>query len=149
MPGVRTLAPGLGLAVAVAVVAYGISHLEPRISALVAALLLGMVVSNVVAGRRATLTPGARFAARRILRVGIALLGLRISLELIGDVGWRGVVVAVAAVGFTLPFTVWLGRRLGEFWPSAPHTMSVSASFIRSTRQGPKGKLSSRPLAAT
>ena len=113
MPGVRTLAPGLGLAVAVAVVAYGISHLEPRISALVAALLLGMVVSNVVAGRRATLTPGARFAARRILRVGIALLGLRISLELIGDVGWRGVVVAVAAVGFTLPFTVWLGRRLG------------------------------------
>ena len=113
MPGARTLAPGLGLAAAVAVVAYGISHLEPRISALVAALLLGMVVSIVVAGRRATLTPGARFAARRILRVGIALLGLRISLELIGDVGWRGVVVAVAAVGFTLPFTVWLGRRLG------------------------------------
>lgn len=113
VPGARTLAPGLGLAAAVAVVAYGISHLEPRISALVAALLLGMVVSNVVAGRRATLTPGARFAARRILRVGIALLGLRISLELIGDVGWRGVVVAVAAVGFTLPFTVWLGRRLG------------------------------------
>ncbi len=59
------------------------------------------------------LAPGARFAARRVLRVGIALLGLRISLELIGDVGWRGILVAVAAVAFTLPFTVWLGRRLG------------------------------------
>jgi uncharacterized integral membrane protein (TIGR00698 family) len=111
-PAARTLAPGLALAAALAVVAYGISHVEPRASALVAALLLGMVVSNVTGGR-ALIAPGARFAARRILRVGIALLGLRISLHLIGDVGWRGVVVAVAAVGFTLPFTVWLGRRLG------------------------------------
>jgi uncharacterized integral membrane protein (TIGR00698 family) len=112
-PAARTLAPGLALAVALALVAYGISHVEPRISALVAALLLGMLVSNVISGRRAELTPGARFAARRVLRFGIALLGLRISLELIGNVGWRGVLVAVAAVGFTLPFTVWLGRRLG------------------------------------
>ena len=92
--------------------AYGISHVEPRVSALVAALLLGMVVSNVV-GNRAMLSPGARFAARKVLRVGIALLGLRISLDLIGDVGWRGVLVAVAAVGVTLPFSVWFGRRLG------------------------------------
>ena len=111
-PAARTLAPGLALAAALALVAYGISQLEPRASALVAALLLGMLVANV-AGHRAVLAPGARFAARRVLRVGIALLGLRISLELIGDVGWRGILVAVGAVAFTLPFTVWLGRRLG------------------------------------
>ena len=111
-PAFRTLAPGLALAAALALVAYGISQLEPRASALVAALLLGMLVANV-AGHRAVLAPGARFAARRVLRVGIALLGLRISLELIGDVGWRGILVAVGAVAFTLPFTVWLGRRLG------------------------------------
>jgi uncharacterized integral membrane protein (TIGR00698 family) len=108
----RAIAPGLALAVALALVAYGISHVEPRVSALVAALLLGMVVSNVVGGR-AMLAPGARFAARKVLRVGIALLGLRISLDLIGDVGWRGVLVAVVAVGVTLPFSVWFGRRLG------------------------------------
>jgi uncharacterized integral membrane protein (TIGR00698 family) len=111
-PAARTLGPGLALAAALALVAYGINQVEPRASALVAALLLGMLVSNV-AGNRAVLAPGARFAARRVLRVGIALLGLRISLELIGDVGWRGILVAVAAVAFTLPFTVWLGRRLG------------------------------------
>jgi uncharacterized integral membrane protein (TIGR00698 family) len=108
----RALPPGLALAAALAVVAYGINRAEPRASALVAALLLGMLVSNVVGGR-AALAPGARFAARRVLRVGIVLLGLRISLGLIGDVGWRGVAVAVAAVAFTLPVTVWLGRRLG------------------------------------
>ena len=108
----RAIAPGLALAVGIALVAYGISQVEPRASALVAALLLGMVVSNVVGGR-AMLAPGARFAARKVLRVGIALLGLRISLDLIGDVGWRGVLVAVAAVGVTLPFSVWFGRRLG------------------------------------
>ena len=108
----RAIAPGLALAAGLALVAYGISRVEPRASALVAALLLGMVVSNVVGGR-AILAPGARFAARKVLRVGIALLGLRISLDLIGDVGWRGVLVAVAAVGVTLPFSVWLGRRLG------------------------------------
>lgn len=111
-PDLRALAPGLALAAGLAVIAYGISHAEPRVSALVAALLLGMLVSNLLGGR-AAMAPGARFAARRVLRVGIALLGLRISLDLIGEVGWRGVVVAVAAVGFTLPATVWLGRRLG------------------------------------
>ena len=77
-----------------------------------AALLLAIVVANV-AGHRAVLAPGARFASRRILRLGIVLLGLRISLQLIVDVGWRGVLVAVVAVGFTLPFSVWFGRRLG------------------------------------
>jgi uncharacterized membrane protein YadS len=74
LPAARAIAPGLALAAGLAIVAYGISHVEPRVSALVAALLLGMLVSNV-AGGRATLTPGARFAARRVLRVGIALLG--------------------------------------------------------------------------
>ena len=108
----RALAPGLVLAAALALVAYGLNQIEPRISALVAALLLAIVVANV-AGRRAVLAPGARFASRRILRLGIVLLGLRISLQLIVDVGWRGVLVAVAAVGFTLPFSVWFGRRLG------------------------------------
>jgi uncharacterized integral membrane protein (TIGR00698 family) len=111
-PDLRALAPGLALAAGLAVIAYGISHAEPRVSALVAALLLGMLVSNLLGGR-AAMAPGARFAARRVLRVGIALLGLRISLDLIGEVGWRGVVVAVAAVGCTVPATVWLGRRLG------------------------------------
>ena len=104
--------PGLALAAALALVAYGLNRIEPRISALVAALLLGMVVANV-AGHRLLLAPGARFASRRILRLGIVLLGLRISLQLIVDVGWRGVLIAVAAVAFTLPFSVWFGRRLG------------------------------------
>ena len=111
-PVTRALGPGLALAAALALVAYGLSRIEPRISALVAALLLAMVVANV-AGHRAVLAPGARFASRRILRVGIVLLGLRISLDLVVDVGWRGVLVAVTAVAFTLPFTVWFGRRLG------------------------------------
>jgi uncharacterized integral membrane protein (TIGR00698 family) len=102
----------LALAAGLALVAYGLNRIEPRISALVAALVLAMVVANV-AGHRAVLAPGARFASRRILRVGIVLLGLRISLDLIVDVGWRGVLVAVTAVAFTLPFTVWLGRRMG------------------------------------
>ncbi len=108
----RALAPGLAVAAGLALVAYGINRIEPRVSALIAALLLAMVVANV-AGHRAVLAPGARFASRRILRVGIVLLGLRISLDLIVQVGWRGVLVAVAAVAFTLPFSVWFGRRLG------------------------------------
>ncbi len=109
---VRLLAPGLLLAVALAGVAAAVARIDARLSVLLAALLLGLLVTTVT-GRRLALAPGATFAAKRILRLGIALLGLRISFELVVEVGWQGLLIAVIAVTLTLPFCVWLGRRLG------------------------------------
>ena len=51
------------------------------------ALLIGMAL-NSVAGEGAA-KPGVDFVAQRILRLGVALLGARITFEHIGGLGWR------------------------------------------------------------
>jgi uncharacterized integral membrane protein (TIGR00698 family) len=56
---------------------------------------------------------GVTFAAKRLLRVGVVLLGLRLSLGDVLALGPRGVLVVGCTVVATFFGTQWLGRRLG------------------------------------
>jgi uncharacterized integral membrane protein (TIGR00698 family) len=109
---VRRLLPGLGLAAVLGVAAVlGAERLGP-LSPLVLAMALGVVVANSPA-MSATTQPGLKVAGKKVLRVGIVLLGFRLSL---GDVAGLGVPAIAAVVGVvTATFfgTQWLGRRLG------------------------------------
>ena len=82
------------------------------ISALMIAIVLGMLVRNTV-GVPAACAPGIRFALRRILRFAIVLLGFQLSGRQIMEVGGTGLVIVVATLGSAFAFTKWLGRRLG------------------------------------
>src|SRR5215213_10431071 len=73
----RLLAPGLVLVTAIVVVADRIPHLVSGTSALIWALALGAVIANTGL-LRPSLAPGIRVASRRVLRVGVALLGIRL-----------------------------------------------------------------------
>jgi uncharacterized integral membrane protein (TIGR00698 family) len=75
-------------------------------------LLLGILVRNV-GGCRPGWEVGLRFAARPVLRAGVALLGLQLAVSGLLDLGAGVVVTVLAAVGLTFPLTVWLGTRLG------------------------------------
>ena len=110
--GARRLLPGLGLALAVAVAAVALSRVVPGVSPLLVAIVLGAVVGNTV-GPRAGLAPGLAVASRRVLRVGVVLLGLQLSLREVLSLG-RGVLVLVVAVvtGGVLG-TLVAGRLLG------------------------------------
>ena len=103
--------PGLLLCLAAAAVAYGVQQMIPGLSALLVAILLGVVVSHA-ARLPQVLQPGIKVAAKRVLRIGIVLLGLQLALDDILDLGWAmlGVVVVIVAGG--LVGTVWLGRLL-------------------------------------
>jgi len=83
-----------------------------QISALMIAIVLGMLVRNTV-GVPAACAPGIRFSLRRILRLSIVLLGFQLSVRQIAEVGGKGLlIVAITLVG-AFAFTTWLGRRLG------------------------------------
>ncbi len=56
------------------------------ISALMIAIVLGMLVRNTV-GVPATCAPGIRFSLKRILRFSIMLLGFQLSVRQIMEVG--------------------------------------------------------------
>jgi uncharacterized membrane protein YadS len=101
----RTIGPGLAAAVGVAVAARLITSFLPSIVAEVSiALLLGIVVASLAGPRVRTLTPGLGFSAQRILRLGIVLLGARLSLAEIARIGLpaTGLIVITMAVSFAI-----------------------------------------------
>ena len=75
-------------------------------------MALGVALAPL-AGRRPAAAPGIEFAARPLLRAGVALLGLQISLHAVSGLGVRGVAVAVGVVVVTMLVTLVLGRLLG------------------------------------
>lgn len=81
-------------------------------SALLVAIILGVILTNVRPLPAAT-APGLAVASKRVLRIGIVLLGLQLSLGDILGLGWGviGVVVAVVIGGFVA--TEIVGRMLG------------------------------------
>jgi uncharacterized integral membrane protein (TIGR00698 family) len=75
------------------------------------ALLLGMALNGVSAD--STAKAGIDFAARRILRFGVALLGARITLDQLGGLGWINGALLVGGVIVTILFGVVAARAFG------------------------------------
>lgn len=111
MTKISKLLPGLAVAFVAVAIALVINSFVPILSALLVAILLGVVAGNV--GLPDATTPGLQFAAKPLLRAGIILLGLQLAVgEILGlGVGMIAVVIAVVAIGMVA--TYWIGLRLG------------------------------------
>jgi uncharacterized integral membrane protein (TIGR00698 family) len=97
--------PGLAAAIAVGLVARFVTGFLPSIVAEVTvAILLGAIVAAGAGERLAPLAPGLRFAAQRVLRLGIVLLGARLSLAEIARIGLpaTGLIVVTMALSFAV-----------------------------------------------
>lgn len=82
------------------------------ISPLVVAVLFGALAANVGLVR-APMRVGLRWSARHVLRAGIVLVGLRLSLREVAHLGPRALAAVVVVVVATFFGTQWLGKRLG------------------------------------
>ncbi|QIZ99323.1 putative sulfate exporter family transporter [Leifsonia sp. PS1209] len=105
--------PGVAAAALAALVAWGIHWLVPAVPLLTAAVVLGIVVGQLPFARPAVtgaLSPGLSVAAKRLMRIGVVLLGLKLSLGDIADLGWVTILSTVAIVLVTFVGTMWLGR---------------------------------------
>ncbi|MGB8861771.1 MAG: putative sulfate exporter family transporter [Ilumatobacteraceae bacterium] len=110
--GVRPVLPGLVLALAVAMVGYIVHQHIDVVSPHVVAVACGILGATF--GRiEDAFKPGLRFAAKKVLRAGIVLLGFRLSLGELGKLGPRALAAVVAVVVATFFGTQWLARRLG------------------------------------
>ena len=76
------------------------------------ALLLGMAF-NFSTQSNGPAVPGIEFASKKVLRFGIALLGLRIGFAEIADLGIGIVILVVVTVLFTIVVGMLLARVLG------------------------------------
>lgn len=106
------LLPGLLVCVAAAAIALVVAAVVPGLSALLVAIILGVAVCNLTPVPAAW-TPGTSFSAKALLRAGIVLLGLQVSLADVAGLGAGVLLVVLASVGITFAVTMWLGRLLG------------------------------------
>ena len=109
--------PGLGLVAVVAAVAFAVEAFVKTatpivLSPLVVAVVLGGLISNLglIPDRCRS---GLRFAARSLLRLGIVLLGLQLSLSQVRELGAPGLLLVAFVVAITFIGTQWLGKKLG------------------------------------
>jgi uncharacterized integral membrane protein (TIGR00698 family) len=101
------VAPGVASTLIVALAATYLSdhyHAPPVIFA----LLLGMAL-NQLSGE-ARYAPGINVSARTLLRISVALLGLRITFGQVGQLGWS----TAAMVMVTVPLTIGFGWVLAK-----------------------------------
>lgn len=81
-------------------------------SPIMVAILLGILVRNVF-GLSPVFEPGVTFGLVRVLRLGIVLLGIRLSLAEAGEIGLKALPVIITCVTVALLAVTWLSRRLG------------------------------------
>ncbi|KGM15576.1 hypothetical protein N867_07250, partial [Actinotalea fermentans ATCC 43279 = JCM 9966 = DSM 3133] len=105
------VAPGLGVAAAIGVVAMAVGRLVPVVGGPVTAILLGIVVREVV-GERAAVVPGARVAAKVVLQAAVVLLGAGLSLREVARTGTAALPVMLGTLTVALAGAALLGRWL-------------------------------------
>lgn len=148
---VRRHWPGILLSAVVAIAATFIADTRGG-PTLLYALLLGMALHAVTLDGPAK--PGIDFAGRRILRLGVALLGARITLEQLGGLGWVNSGLIIAGVLVTIAFGVLmsrvlgLSRRLGILTGGATAICGASAAIAIATML-PRDEDSERELIFT
>ena len=104
--------PGLLFAAAGVAVAYAVSAPFDMVGPMVAAIVLGVVVGNV-ARVPSVLEPGLAVASKRVLRIGIVVLGLRLSLHDVAGLGAGMILTVIAVVAGGIVTGVAIGRALG------------------------------------
>lgn len=85
------------------------------------AIVLGLLLRNLLLpllpgadeGLPASLASGLKFSATTILRLGIILVGIRLSLLDVLKLGLAGLPVVLAAIASGLLFVTWFNRRMG------------------------------------
>ncbi len=106
----REIFPGL---LASAVVAAAAAFLSQHYGApaMLFALLLGMAMNFL--GSEGRCTAGIAFSARTVLRFGVALLGLRITLSQVAAMGWQPLLLVVVSVTLTISVSMIVARLFG------------------------------------
>lgn len=110
---VRLLLPGLIYSATIAGLAlliYFTSNLS-LLNPLLTAVLIGMVARNTI-GIPSHCQPGIAFSMKRILRLAVILLGLKLSLSQILEVGFSGLIIVSVSSISTFYLTCWLGKKL-------------------------------------
>ncbi len=118
---IGTTMPGVGLAACIALIGtwaaeqIGVAVLgfeRTPISPILVAIGIGLIVRNSM-GLPAVYEAGLQLCLKRILRIGVALLGIRLSLGAAGAIGLAAVPIVIGCIVTALVLVSWINRALG------------------------------------
>ncbi|MGC4962336.1 YeiH family protein [Gordonia sp. DT101] len=109
------LLPGLALCGVATGVALGVNYFVPSVSPLLVAIVMGALLANLVRLPN-RIQPGLQFSAKRLLRAGVALLGLQLVFTDVLGLGWGVIVMVIAVVGLGITGAMIIGKLLGLSW---------------------------------
>ncbi len=91
--------------------ARGLTGASP-VSGVPVAIVLGLLLRNLLPLPKA-LNPGLKFSTTTVLRLGIVLVGIKLSVVEMARLGAAGIPVVLAAITTGLVFVTWFNKRLG------------------------------------
>ncbi len=144
--GLGLMLPGLALAFGVALLGKALAAWigtslagfgQVPLSAVVVMVVLGLLIRNIV-GLPASYEKGLGLCVRGLLRIGIVLLGLRLSLGALGHIGLLSLPIVICCIATALVMVSWfnrildLPRRLGSLIAVGTSICGVSAVMATS-----------------
>ena len=104
--------PGLFLATVIALVGRYLATWIPNLGGVTIAILLGMVIGNFF-DFDGNYGLGVRFAEKKLLSLAIMLMGLKLELSVLGELGLSAIIVIIIMVFSTITMGIIFGRLLG------------------------------------
>lgn len=121
----KSVVPGLVACLATGLLCIFASSFLNGFSALLMAILLGALWRNIAPVPQ-ILDSGVAIASKKLLRLGIVLLGLQLSLGTIVGLGPGVLLVVLLSVSVTFAATLWIGAKMGI---ELPQRLLIATGF--------------------
>jgi uncharacterized integral membrane protein (TIGR00698 family) len=110
------MAPGIGVCLAIAVVAYVVAQFSPVIGAPIIAIAIGVAVANLSGGTKLASQLKVKEISGYALRAGIILLGATLNLNDVAHTGLSSLSLLAVTIGLGFGVALILGIFLGVEW---------------------------------
>ncbi|MFT9266748.1 YeiH family protein [Oenococcus sp.] len=107
----RNMISGICLTLILSVAARFLARYLPNLGAEAIAMLLGILVGNTIF-TAPRWSAGVKWAEKYPIEIGIALMGLTVTLRTIASLRIQGVIFIVLQMTATILFVMWIGQRL-------------------------------------
>lgn len=107
---VPQIMPGVILTLVIAALALGVNSIFAPVSPVIVAVIIGIAAKNTV-GIPEKYQIGSKFAAKKLLKLGIILLGIRLSFFEILNLGGWSLVIIVVCITLALTVVIQLSRK--------------------------------------
>lgn len=109
---IKKYLPGLALIAALVTVAFEINHYQKAVSPLALCVAFGFLVANFISWP-AFAAPATALSSKKLMRIGVALLGAQVSVISLREIGVKGVITVVIVVSCTIFGILGLSKLFG------------------------------------